>query len=558
MNNAKEFFHSLIQNSLDVITILSTDGTILYESPSIERLLGYTPTELVGRKAFELVHPDDIQKVMNAFTEIIQNRNFALSAEFRFRHKSGSWRVLDATGSNQLDNPMIAGVVVNSRDVTERKKAEELLREANKCLEEERAKSEAIIEAMGDGISIQDKTFKVLYQNVVHKNLVGGDKSGQYCYLAYGSTDRVCEGCPVALSFKDGKIHTLEKRTLSDKGLLHVEIKSSPLRNSSGEIISCIEAARDITQRRQIEEKLRESEERFRRIFEDGPLAIIISDPNYRILKANKTFCEMLGYSEEELAGHSIEEFTYPEDREKSVSLLKQALKGEIPLFDLEKRYVKKNRESLWVNLTATVIYDREGKVLYAIGMIADITERKAAEQEREQLISQLREALDSIKTLKGFIPICAWCKKIRDDRGYWKRVETYIQEHSEASFTAGICPTCLKKEDRRTYEEVFGDGKKKEGVKTEKRQCERIRLRKPFKCAFKVEVGKSEKKILNATIENISETGMCIQTNYPIEHNSFLVSIDEVEDKIGVVRWKKPVAPQDSGYGVGIRFIQS
>jgi PAS domain S-box-containing protein len=558
MHKDKDIFHSLIQNSSDIITILSTDGTILYESPSIDRLLGYAPNELIGMNAFEMVHPDDIQRVMNAFTEIIQNRDLALSAEFRFRHKNGSWRVIDATGSNQLDNALIAGVVVNSRDVTERKKAEELLQEANKWAEEERAKSEAIIEALGDGISIIDETFKVLYQNEVHKNLVGGDKSGQYCYSAYALSDKVCEGCPVALSFEDGKIHTLEKRALRDKGLVHVEIKSSPLRNSTGEITACIEAVRDITQRRQIEEKLQESEERFRRIFEDGPLGIIISDPNYRVLKANKSFCEMLGYSEEELVGHSIEDFTHPQDRDKSATLAKQALKGEIPLFQLEKRYVKKNRESLWINLTATVIHDREGSVLYGIGMIDDITGRKAAEQEREQLISQLKEALANIKTLKGLIPICAWCKKIRDDRGYWKKVETYIQEHSEASFTAGICPTCLQKEDRLSYEQVFGGEKKQEGVKIKKRQCERIRLRKPFSCAFKVEIGESKKKILNAAIEDISEAGMCIKTDYPIEHDSLLVSGYGVEDKIGVVRWRKPVASKGSSYRVGISFMQS
>jgi len=61
---------------------------------------------------------------------------------------------------------------------------------------------------------------------------------------------------------------------------------------------------------------------------------------------------------------------------------------------------------------------------------------------------------------LKGLIPICAWCKKIRDDKGYWKKVETYIEEHSDASFTAGICPKCLHKEDPATYEEVFRDEK--------------------------------------------------------------------------------------------------
>ena len=119
-----EFFHSLIQNSSDIITILGIDGTFLYESPPIERILGYDQNELIGRNAFELVHSEDRQRVQQTFAEVVSNRNATLSADFRFLHKNGSWRVLYATGSNQLDNPFIAGIVVNSRDVTERKQVE--------------------------------------------------------------------------------------------------------------------------------------------------------------------------------------------------------------------------------------------------------------------------------------------------------------------------------------------------------------------------------------------------------------------------------------------------
>jgi len=216
----------------------------------------------------------------------------------------------------------------------------------------------------------------------------------------------------------------------------------------------------DIAERKKITEKLRESEERFRRIFEDGPLGMVISDQHYSVLKVNKALAEMLGYSEQELLECNIEDMTYPEDVEKSVKLSRQVLRGKMPLFSLEKRYVKKSGEILWVNLTATAIRDEEGNVLYAMGMIDDISKRKVAEQEKELLISQLQDALANIKTLKGLIPICAWCKQIRDDKGYWKKVETYLEEHSDASVTAGICPKCLHKEDPETYEEVFGHEK--------------------------------------------------------------------------------------------------
>ena len=550
--------HSLLQHSSDVITILNPDGNILSESPSIERLFGYKPDELIGTNAFNLVHPEDLPKVMDAFMQVLQTSQPCLSVEYRFRHKDSSWRVVESTGSNQLNNTLIAGIVINTRDVTERKVHEVLLKQAVKCAEDEKPKLEAILAAIGDGISIQDKDFKVLYQNEAHMNIVEGDKSGEYCYLAYAKSNRVCQGCPLALSLKDGKVHTLEKSALRGKGLMHVEIKASPIRNTEGNILGGVEVVRDVTERKLIEERLQESEERFRRIFEDGPLGIIICDPNYRIIKANKAFCEMLGYSEGEFIGHDIEEFTYSEDIEQSVSLSNQALQGKIPLFRLEKRYVKKNQESLWINLTFTVIHDRGGKVLYAIGLIDDISDRKVAEQEREQLISQLKEALANIKTLKGLIPMCAWCKKIRDDKGYWNRVEVYVKEHSDASFTHGICPTCLQKEDRLTYEEVFTDETNKRGISIEKRLFERLRLRKPLACSFKVESGMSGKTILYAAIEDISEAGMCIRTNYPVEYNLVLSSNSELEDKIGIVRWSELPHAKNSGYRVGISFMQN
>jgi len=430
MYSKREFFHALIQNSSDIMTILSIDGTVLFESPSVNRVLGYDQNELIGRNTFEMIHPEDLQRVRNAFDEVARHRNLTLSADFRFLHKDGSWRVLSATGSNQLDNPLITGIVVNSRDVTERK---------------------------------------------------------------------------------------------------------------------------------QIEEKLRQSEERFRRIFEDGPLGMIIVTPNYRLLKANKAFCEMLKYTEEELVGRSMQELTHPEDREKSAEASQRALTGETPLFHMEKRYIKKNQESLWVELIATTIHDQEGKVLYALGMVEDISERKVAEQEREQLISQLKEALAKIRTLRGLIPICAWCKKIRDDNGYWTRVETYIREHSDASFTHCICPTCLNKEDPVTYQKIFGDDKNAQVYKAirEHRNSERLRLRKPVNCAFKVDSGESGKMVINTILEEIGDTGMRVRTDQPLESDSLLFSSSGVEHKIGVVRWRKPAATEDGGYRVGIQFVR-
>lgn len=128
----EEYFRSLIENALDIISILDKDGLIRYESPAIERVLGYNPEELVGQNAFELVHPSDMPEVISAFTEATQIAGPAAPIEFRFRHKDGSWRILEAIGSNLLDDPVVAGIVVNSRDITDRRNLEEQFRQAQK------------------------------------------------------------------------------------------------------------------------------------------------------------------------------------------------------------------------------------------------------------------------------------------------------------------------------------------------------------------------------------------------------------------------------------------
>jgi PAS domain S-box-containing protein len=125
---------SLIENASDLITILDAGGAIRYESPAIEGMLGYTPEELLGRNAFQLIHPDDVAGVQDAFAEVVRTPGMLRTVVFRFRHKDGSWRVLESTGNNLVQDPAVEGVVVNSRDVTERSRTEEALRRSEEQL----------------------------------------------------------------------------------------------------------------------------------------------------------------------------------------------------------------------------------------------------------------------------------------------------------------------------------------------------------------------------------------------------------------------------------------
>jgi PAS domain S-box-containing protein len=123
-------FRSLIGNATDIITILDADGVIQYESPPIERILGYHREELLGRIAFELVHPDDRTAMWVVFEQALADPALVPTVELQFRHSDGSWRWLEATGTNLLTDPNVGGFVVNSRDITERKRANEALQVA--------------------------------------------------------------------------------------------------------------------------------------------------------------------------------------------------------------------------------------------------------------------------------------------------------------------------------------------------------------------------------------------------------------------------------------------
>ena len=120
------------------------------------------------------------------------------------------------------------------------------------------------------------------------------------------------------------------------------------------------------------------------------------------------------------------------------IVMAKGQWKGEIPLLTAKG------------NLTPTeqnifLIYDEHGAPWMFGNIIADITERKRIEEEREKLIKELQEAIKEIKTLRGILPLCSFCKKIRDDKGYWEQVDVYIHKHSQADISHGICPECAK-----------------------------------------------------------------------------------------------------------------
>ncbi len=129
---------------------------------------------------------------------------------------------------------------------------------------------------------------------------------------------------------------------------------------------------------------LRESEEQFRRLFEESPFGVALADEEYRIIKVNNAYCQMLGYSEEELSGLSLNDINHPDETEANEALFMKLFRGEIPSYQHEKRRITKAGETIWVRTTTGALRDENGKPLYVLGVVENITDRKLL---REQLV---------------------------------------------------------------------------------------------------------------------------------------------------------------------------
>jgi PAS domain S-box-containing protein len=161
-------FRALVQNSSDNIVLFDGEGTVMYQSPSIERLLGYRPEERIGRNVFRdpIVHPDD-QAAKRTFFEIARSRRGTpVTAEFRLRHADGSWRYVEAVGQSFLHDPGVAGIVANYRDITERRLAEEALRQSETCFR-------ILTTNLSSGVALIDEDGKFALYNPAFLTMFG-------------------------------------------------------------------------------------------------------------------------------------------------------------------------------------------------------------------------------------------------------------------------------------------------------------------------------------------------------------------------------------------------
>jgi diguanylate cyclase (GGDEF)-like protein/PAS domain S-box-containing protein len=257
VRESEEKFRALIQNSSDLITLYDADGTIRYVSPALKRILDYEPEERIGATSFGLIHPDDVSRAREGFAEALRRPGVPISVEVRAQRRDGSWRYIEAVGTNLLDHPSVGAVVLNGRDITERKEAEARLREA-----EERYRT--LVERMPAITYIQEPSepSRTTYISPQCEGVLG--YSQEECMnepelwirtLHPDDRERVLE--QDRRTNATGEPFEMEYRQFAKDGsVVWIRDEAAPVRDEEGRPKYWIGVQVDITERKMLEERL--------------------------------------------------------------------------------------------------------------------------------------------------------------------------------------------------------------------------------------------------------------------------------------------------------------
>jgi PAS domain S-box-containing protein len=291
------YLRALMENSLDVLAILDRDGVFRYNSPSLKMVLGYEPAELAGRNAFSLVHPEDLAGARQSFERALRNPEQRLTHDLRFRRRDGSWCDVEVVGQNRLADPEIAGVVLSTRDVTARKRAEE----AHRLLT-------AAVEQATETILITDVQGKILYANPAFEKISGYSRQE-----ALGANPRLLKSGKHDAAFYTEMWHTLVNGEVwhgriinkrKDGGIYEEDACITPIRDAAGRVVNYVAVKRDVTHEVQLEGELRQAQ----KMEAVGRLAGGVAHDFNNILTVIRGNAELLLMEEQEQLGAGARE----------------------------------------------------------------------------------------------------------------------------------------------------------------------------------------------------------------------------------------------------------
>jgi PAS domain S-box-containing protein len=420
---SKEYFKAIIQNSSDIILVVDKLGTITYASPSTERFLDYRPDELIGKRTLDLIVSDDKPRAIADFGRALQTKEVTIPNFFRIKHKDGTERILEGIGKNLSDNPIVAGFVMNVRDITERKRIEEegfILAEIGRVIGStldidelyERmaaeirklihfdslrvnlfnAQQDALNVVYVSGLDIPGRMLGESYplrgtvldevirtrKGMIVQSENAEDLINKFPSLIVSVRAGIHSIMSIPLIFRDDLIGSLVIR--SKKPAAYSEQNLLLMERIGAQIAGPIVNAQLFTELQKTENSLRESEGRFRSLFEQAAVGVAeIEISTSRFLTVNRRLCEIIGRTKEEMLATTFHAITHPEDIPLDDEKRALLSAGKITRYSRVKRYLRKDRESVWVNIMISSLGKQEGKSGRNMIVVEDITERKLA-----------------------------------------------------------------------------------------------------------------------------------------------------------------------------------
>ncbi|MGC1455773.1 MAG: PAS domain S-box protein [Nitrospirota bacterium] len=386
LRESEQRYHDMLQGVQLLAVNLSLDGTILFCNDFLLTLTGWRRDEALGQDWFAFFLPEGVRdRIKEVFLKTVLTGEFSKYYENEIITRSGEHRTI-AWSNTVLRGPEgnIIATTSIGEDITEKKITEiALIKEKNR--------SEAILAAIGEGLTICDMSFKIIYQNQVHKNRYG-NHIGEVCYQAYQHRDSVCPTCLMVESFQDGNIHSAERTYESDSGTLYLQITSSPLRDETGKIVAGIELVRDISRRKRMELDLIKRNAFIEAVMINLPIGLAVNRiTDGKTSYMNTAFEEIYGWPKDILV--NVEEFfnhVYPDPAYRT------EIKGRI-LSDIAGGDPSRMR---WENIEITTMTGKKKLVTafniplseqdMMISTVQDVTARKLSEKR----LSMLNECL--------------------------------------------------------------------------------------------------------------------------------------------------------------------
>ena len=387
LQKSEDYFREITENSSDVIIITESNGNIKYCSRSVERCLGYKPEELTGKNAFNFIYADDLPRAANDYSKAIQTKDTAIPNEFRVVHKDGSVRLFEGLGKNLLDNPSVAGFIMNIRDVTESKQLEIQKEAAQKSLRESEEKYRTILEKMEEGLFELDLKGNITFVNDAECRKLGYSREEltgmNYRQFQDENTAKKTRQIFSEVYKKEEPIQLLDVEIIRKNGSKAFnEISVSLLKDKQGKATGFRGISRDVTVRRQMEEMIRQSEEKYRTIINEVDEWYFEIDLAGNVIFVNDAIVRSVGYPPERLIGLNYKSFTSEERSGEVFKIFRQVYETREPTKNFPYEFVLPDGKITFFELSVFPKLDDQGKVVGFRGVGHDVTERKRTEEQ--------------------------------------------------------------------------------------------------------------------------------------------------------------------------------